>query len=75
MNEEQAKAFITFMIGRVGGGFHPDNLIGDYIDRDNNACFSEEEVSKYQLMLDEVFKVLGDGIYDATEMLFKTYLD
>lgn len=47
----------------IGGGFHPDSFIGDYVTQDDKPSFTDEECKTLQKELDECWSVLGDDIY------------
>jgi hypothetical protein len=64
MSRDEAMAVLGFFIGRIGGGYHTDNQLKDYINGATRLpTFSKDELDRYQPLHDEMFKVLGNDSY------------
>lgn len=75
--KKQAIEDVKFLFNKVGGGFHPDNKISEYVRMNNNnnePAFNQEECTKYQKMLDEAWEVLGEEIYNISLMSMNQFL-
>lgn len=63
MTRQEAINLIMKLSLIIGGGFHPDHSLGDYVDGGGEALFEDEIVSKYDPLLDKAHRVLGDDVY------------
>jgi hypothetical protein len=63
MTRQEAINLIMKMCLVIGGGFHPDHSLGDYVDCKGNILFTDEEVDKYDPLLDQAHEILGDDVY------------
>jgi len=63
MSKKQAVAFLGYMIGRLGGGYHPDNQLSEYVDRRGMSSFTAAELSRLQPVHDQMMGLLGDDVY------------
>ena len=52
---------MIYMINRVGGGYHCDNLIGDYVNEYDKQYFSADEIADLQPKHDQMMHVLGEA--------------
>ena len=75
MNRQEAAAFLGFMVGRIGGGYHPDNSLDEYIDRNHKPCFTPQEIAQLQPLHDEMMDVLGNDSYSLGLELFSKALN
>lgn len=64
MNKTQALLFLGYMIGRLGGGYHPDNSLSEYVDRSDKSTFTADEIARLQPMHDEMNSILGEKVYE-----------
>ena len=62
MTRNKAILTLGFFIGVIGGGYHPDTPMTDYVCGDKPS-FSPEQAAVYQEMHDSMFLVLGDEAY------------
>lgn len=68
---EDAKLVIQFLENILGGGFHPDTPIADYVfTLTGIASFTKEATKVLQPLLNDCFKVMGDYIYDYSWELY-----
>ena len=64
-NEAEAKQVISYLMSVLGGGFHPDTPIADYVNiHTDKQTFTEAEISLLQPLLDQCFGVMGDDVYN-----------
>ena len=62
MSREKAILTLGFFIGVIGGGYHPDTPMSEYVCGGKES-FTKEQAAVYQEMHDEMFSVLGDETY------------
>lgn len=62
MTRDKAILTLGFFIGVIGGGYHPDTPMSDYVCNGKES-FSTEQAAVYQEMHDAMFAVLGDETY------------
>ena len=76
MDKKTAAAFIGYMVGRVGGGYHPDNKVEDYIHgQTGKQLFTAEEVATLQPLHDDMCLALGNESYVLGLELFDKVLN
>lgn len=65
MNREEATNFIkTVILPKLGGGYHPDTFLSDYINIETKQpTFTEEEVEQLRPLHNEACDILGDEVY------------
>jgi hypothetical protein len=64
MSYNQAVAFIGFMVGRLGGGYHPDNSLSEYVMLNSDEpSFTDAEIKRLQPLHDQACDILGEDIY------------
>jgi len=64
---ENAKNFILHMLKILGGGFHPDDSISDYTDRDGNQIFNDDQCTTIEYNLAKSFEVFESNDLDIYE--------
>lgn len=71
-NSTEAKQVIDYLMSVLGGGFHPDTPIADYINLlTNEQTFTAAEISRLQPLLDQCFGVMSDG---GCDYVYSRYL-
>jgi len=75
MSREEATQFLAFIIGRIGGGFHPDNKMSDYVNsKTGDNSFNEDEIKRYGTMLAQAWGKFGDDIYGVSMEICNKYI-
>lgn len=68
---QDAKQVVSYLFEILGGGFHPDTPISDYINTGTILpTFTEPEISRLQPLLEQCFDVMGESIYDYSWELY-----
>jgi hypothetical protein len=76
MNKQEAAAFLGFMVGRVGGGYHPDNPVNDYVSmKTGKKVFTPAEIAMYQDLHNEMCMALGNDVYKLGLVIFSKALN
>lgn len=66
-----AKQVVKYFNYILGGGFHPDTPIGDYVNTMTGVpTFVADEISLLQPLLDGAFNYMQDTIYDYALALY-----
>ena len=63
MNRDEAIALIGWMVGRIGGGYHPDTKLSEYFDSKGLRTFEEEQLIHLQPLHDQAMELLKDEVY------------
>ncbi len=58
---EDVKAFFRHIVFDLDINFHPDDDFMEYVDRDGNRTMNDAKAELYNRLMDETFKVCGDG--------------
>lgn len=69
LTESDLRQYLSFMIDKLGWGFHPDDYIGDYVNDDGEPIFNEEQVVVLERLMEESFdfcKQKGIDIYEVS---------
>ena len=68
MTRDEAIAFVGLMVGRIGGGYHPDNKLHSYMYTSNVGLelhtFSNAELTRLQPLHDQMTAILGEEVYE-----------
>lgn len=74
MNRQEAFKVIMTLTLVIGGGFHPDHLIGDYVSgADNKQSYKEEDRQKWDKLLVKAKVVLGEDVYRVSMAFMSLY--
>ena len=63
MSRDEAIALVGWMVGRIGGGYHPDNKLSEYFDGAGLRSFQDEQLIHLQPLHDQMMAELGDEVY------------
>lgn len=75
MTRKQALAFLGFMIGELGVGYHPDTPLSEYETSDESKFFNEAQIAKLQPIHNEMMSIIGKDAYDVGLYLADNILD
>ena len=68
---EDAKTVIQWFENTLGGGFHPDTPIADYVNTGTGEqTYTDAEISRLQPLIDGCFDIMGDEVYDYSWELY-----
>ena len=69
-SEKDLTQFLSFMIEKLGWGFHPDNPIEDYVNiQDGTLSFNPEKAKNLENLMEQLFdfcKQNGIDIYEKS---------
>lgn len=71
MTKTEAMNVIMTLTLVIGNGFHPDNLMSDYIDESGKSSFSDEECKGWDALLSEAKTVLDGDEYSLSMAFMK----
>ena len=66
--ESDLRHYLSYMIDKLGWGFHPDDPIEDYIDNNGNPSFPVNEVTTLERLMDESFEYCEANNLDIYEI-------
>lgn len=74
LTESDLRQYLSFMIDKLGWGFHPDDPVRDYIDKNGNMQFTIDEVPTLERLMKESFEyceVNNLDIYELSMVILK----
>lgn len=68
LTESDLRQYLSFMIDKLGWGFHPDTPVGDYIDNNGNPSYTIDEIPILDRLIDESFDYCEANNLDIYEI-------
>lgn len=72
---DRIMCFLAYMVGRVGGGYHPDTKISEYVNVDGCPVFTPEECIRLQSLQDRAHEFFDNLIYSHSVQMFTLFLE